>query len=307
MTEAWRDIYFTSRDGLRLYGRHYPAATPSPTRRPVLCLTSLTGNSRDFHLIASHLARASEQSRDVYTLDYRGRGRSAYDPDWRNYAMQVELGDVLDFMTVTGLRDAAVIGTSRGGLLAMVLGLTRPGSIGLAVLNDIGPVIERDGLVRMIAYVGRVPLPASWAEAIALVRGINERHFPAVPEGLWETIARQTYNDDNGRPAPGYDKHLARAVSLLDGPAPALWAEFQSLARVPLLVVRGERSDMLAERTVDDMRARHPSLETVLVPGQGHAPLLMDVPTVGAIERFLATHDRSGQSTERTRRRSVFA
>lgn len=305
MNEAWRDIYFTSRDGLRLYGRHYPA--PASSRRPVLCLPGLTGNSRDFHLIAMHLSRESERPRDVYTVDYRGRGRSAHDPDWRNYAIQVELGDVLDFMTVTGLADAALIATSRGGLIAMIMGLFRPGGIGLVVLNDVGPVIERDGLVRMIAYVGRVPLPASWPEATALVRGIGERQFPAVPEALWETIARQIYNDDNGRPAPGYDKHLARSVSLLDGPIPPLWAEFQSLSRVPLLVVRGERSDMLSERTVDDMRARHPSLENIVVPGQGHAPLLMDVPTVGAVERFLLTHDPASAAREPARRRSVFA
>ncbi len=290
MQAAWHDIFFTSRDGLRLYGRHYQAA-PSQ-RRPVLCLPGLTRNARDFHALAVHLSSASKAPRDVFAIDYRGRGRSDWDADWRNYALEVELFDLMDFMTLAGLHDAAIIGSSRGGLLAMILGLYRPTSIGLAILNDIGPVVEREGMLRMVAYVGRVPLPSTWDEATELVRGMSQRQFPAVQAAQWGTIARQWYNDDNGRPSPGYDDKLGKAVSLLDGPIPPLWSEFQSLSRVPTLVIRGERSDILTERTVDDMRARHPGLEAMVVAGQGHSPLLMDVATHTAIEGFLALHDR---------------
>src|SRR5690606_30155369 len=108
---------------------------------------------------------AQPHARHVYTLDYRGRGRSAYDSDWRNYQVVNELLDVLDFMTLSELNDAAIIGTSRGGILAMIMAAARPGNMGAVVLNDIGPVIEREGLLRIISYVGRVPLPASWPEA----------------------------------------------------------------------------------------------------------------------------------------------
>ena len=165
--QTWTDIHFTSRDGLRLYARHYPV--PGSQRRPVVCLAGLTRNCRDFHDLASALARADDWGRDVYTIDCRGRGRSQYDTDWKNYSILVELNDVLDFMTMRGLSRAAMVGTSRGGLIAMLMAALRPNALGAVVLNDIGPVIERDGLSRIVAYVGRVPLPADWEEATELV------------------------------------------------------------------------------------------------------------------------------------------
>ena len=158
-----------------------------------------------------------ETGRDVYSLDYRGRGRSQHDPDWKNYSILIELNDVLDFMTMKGLHHAAVIGTSRGGLIAMLMGVLRPAAIGAVVLNDIGPVIEREGLARIVAYVGRVPLPADWKEATELVHEMNRRQFPAVPAEQWGEFARQVFNDDNGLPAPAYDPKLAKAISLMDG------------------------------------------------------------------------------------------
>lgn len=287
--QSWHDIYFTSRDGLRLYGRRYPSS--APRRRAALCLPGLTRNVRDFHDLAVRLSTSPTSPRDVYAVDYRGRGRSAYDPDWENYSLQIELLDVFDFMTVTGLSDAAVIGTSRGGILAMLMATYRPGSIGAVVLNDIGPIIERDGLLRIIAYVGRVPLPTTWEEAAALVRELNARQFPAVREQHWPEIARQWFNDDNGRPSPGYDANIAKAVTALDGPIPELWAQFGTLSRLPVLAIRGELSDILSEATVIDMRQAHPTLESLTVRGQGHAPLLKDEPTLMAIETFLAAAD----------------
>jgi pimeloyl-ACP methyl ester carboxylesterase len=292
--QNWNDIRFTARDGLRLYARHYPAA--SPGRRPVVCLAGLTRNSRDFHDVATALAQSSASSRDVYTLDSRGRGASEYDRDWKNYSLLIELNDVLDFMTMKGLHDAAVIGTSRGGLLAMMMAVLRPGAIGAVVLNDIGPVVERDGLARIIAYVGRIPLPADWREATELTREMNQRQFAAVPAEQWADVARAWFNDENGLPAPGYDRNLAKALSLMDGAVPQLWPQFSALSRVPVLVVRGANSDILSQKTVTEMQARHPRLTAVTVSGQGHAPLLKDAPTIGAIAEFLAHLDANPQA-----------
>lgn len=286
----WRDIFYTSRDGLRLYARHYPA--PPSARRPVVCLPGLTRNVRDFHSLASYLSDpALATVRDVYAIDYRGRGRSAHDPVWRNYTTQVEALDVLDFMTLSGLHDTAVIGTSRGGLIAMIMAALRPTSLGAVVLNDIGPVIEREGLARIVAYTGRVPLPTSWAEAARLVQDINGPQFPAVPEHDWAEIARQWFDDVNGEPVHGYDQNLGKAMTLLDGPIPELWPQFEALSYVPTLAVRGELSDILSERTRDTMRLRHPRLETLTVRGQGHAPLLREVPVQAAIADFLTSAD----------------
>lgn len=286
----WRDLYFTARDGLRLYARHYPA--PGSVRRPLLCLAGLTRNSRDFHHLASVLSSPEVAApREVFALDYRGRGRSAHDPDWRNYQILNELLDVLDFMIIAGLHDAALVGTSRGGILAMIMAAIRPTSIGAAVLNDIGPVIEREGLLRIMAYVGKIPLPATWAEAASQVRGMAAPSFPAVPEHQWEGVARQWYNDDNGLPSHGYDQALHRALGTLDGPLPELWPQFRALARVPAMVLRGETSDILSVETAVRMQREHPDLTLLTVAGQGHAPLLMDAPSLTAIMAFLERAD----------------
>jgi len=287
--QNWIDIHYTSRDGLRLYARHYPAS--GSLRRPVVCLAGLSRNSRDFHDLASVLAGHGEMGRDVYCLDYRGRGRSQSDPDWKNYSILIELNDVLDFMTMKRLARAAVFGTSRGGLITLLMAVLRPTAIGAAILNDIGPVIEREGLARIVAYVGRVPLPADWREATELVAEMNRRQFTAVSAEQWGEFARQVFNDDNGLPAPGYDPNLSKAISVLDGGIPELWPQFAALAHVPVLVMRGENSDILSAKTVAEMGGRHPRLEAVVVRGQGHAPLLKDAATITAIADFLVRSD----------------
>ena len=293
--QNWIDIHYTSRDGLRLYARHYPV--PGSLRRPLVCLAGLTRNSRDVHDLATVLARPDETGRDVFAIDYRGRGRSQYDSDWKNYSILIELNDVLDFMTMKCLSRAAVLGTSRGGLIAMLMAVLRPTAIGAAILNDIGPVIEREGLARIVAYVGRVPLPADWKEATELVYEMNRRQFTAVSASQWAEFARQVFNDDNGLPAASYDPKLSKAVSVMSGPTPELWPQFGALAHVPLLALRGENSDILSAKTLEEMRARHPRLDAVVVRGQGHAPLLKDAATIGAVADFLARTDADSYAT----------
>lgn len=295
--QAWQDITFTARDGLRLHARRYPA--PMSNRRPVLCLAGLTRNSRDFHDLAMALSDAGDQSRTVYALDARGRGMSEHDPDWRNYSIPVETLDAADFISAHGLQGSAIVGTSRGGLSAMLLAVMQPGALGAVVLNDIGPVVELEGLVRIIGYVGRTPLPHSWTEAAKLVQSINRRHFPAVPLETWDEVARAWFNDKAGRPAAGYDEHLAKTISVADGPVPELWPQFGALAHVPLLVIRGGNSDILSAATVAAMRQRHPNAASITVSGQGHAPLLKDAFTTEAIGQFLAETDRGRRVTGR--------
>jgi len=287
--QTWRDIHFSARDGLRLYARHYPA--PGSRRRPVLCLAGLTRSGRDFHRLATALAGSGAGARDVYTLDSRGRGYSDHDPDWRNYSLLVEADDALDFMTMTGLAGAAIVGTSRGGLLVLLMAVLRPCALAAVVLNDIGPVVERDGLARIAAYIGRVPLPTDWEEAARIVRELNRRQFPALPPEAWAEAARAWFNEANGLPAPGWDPDIARAVSPMDRPMPELWQLFAALGRVPVLAIRGQNSDVLSAATLEGMRARHPRLEALTVPGQGHAPFLGDAPTTAAIAGFLERTD----------------
>lgn len=290
---ACKDIYFTVRDGLRLHARHYLA--PGAVRRPVVCLPGLTRNAKDFHVLAEALAGPHGHRREVYCVDYRGRGLSEHDKDWRNYTPFIECLDVLDLMTLAGLHDVALIGTSRGGIIAMIMALLRPSAIGAVVLNDIGPVIDRDGLTRIIGYVGRVPLPATWEDAGKLVRDMNARQFTRVRDEEWIDVARQWFNDEAGMPHHSYDPELVRPLSAInsEGPPPPMWTQFKALARVPLLVIRGENSDILSTQTLTEMARVHPDMRSLVVPGQGHAPLLRDQPTIQAIADFLVETDVS--------------
>ena len=287
---TWTDIDFSAQDGLKLYARHYPAAAGSGNRRAVLCLPGLTRNSRDFHDIAAVLSSGPE-ARDVYTLDSRGRGRSANDPTWQNYSVPIETRDALDFLVSRDLRGVAVIGTSRGGVLAMMMAAARPSSIGAAILNDVGPVIERNGLARIMAYVGRIPVPSDWAEAAAMTHDMTREQFPRLTKADAEALARQWFNDVNGKPVPAYDAAIAKSLVLPSGPMPALWKQFGALDHVPVLVLRGGTSDLLTAASVAEMATRHPNLTHHTVPDEGHAPLLRDTPTQSVIQAFLKRTD----------------
>jgi pimeloyl-ACP methyl ester carboxylesterase len=289
--ELWRDIYYASFDDLRLHVRHYPVA--DSTARPAVCLPGLTRNGRDFHYLASYLSHHPQRPRDVYCIDYRGRGGSDYDRDWHNYTPYVELIDTLDFMTLQDVHRAAIIGTSRGGIIAMMMAALRPTAMGAVVLNDVGPVIETTGLARIMGYVGRTKVPRSWEDAALLLRETNERAFPAIESWQWEEIARAVFNERDGRPAQSYDRRLARALRAINlgRPTPDLWPQFIALGQFPALVVRGANSDLLSAETLEAMVERHPNLRTLTVPGQGHAPVLNEPETVEAIGSFLAAND----------------
>lgn len=276
------------RDGLGLHVGHWPAAQPGA--RPLLCLPGLTRNGRDFNDVAAALSSGAD-AREVYTLDARGRGLSDRDPDWQNYSIPTETQDVIDVMIALGLHDAAILGTSRGGLVAMVLAAIQPALIGAVILNDIGPVIERRGLTRIAGYVGRMPLPLSWTDATQMVADISRKAFPAVPDNAWPRVARAWFNDHDGRPAPGYDPALGKSFSSTDATPPTLWPQFLALKNAAMLVIRGETSDLLSAATVAEMQARHPNCARLEVKGEGHAPLLMDAPTIEAIRAFLTAAD----------------
>jgi pimeloyl-ACP methyl ester carboxylesterase len=289
--ELWQDLTYASFDDLRLYVRHYKA--PAAKYRSVICLPGLTRNSRDFHTLATYLSRYAEKTRDVFCFDYRGRGRSQYDRHWRNYVPYIELLDILDFLTINGLHKVGIVGTSRGGIVAMLIAALRPTAMGPVVLNDIGAVIETRGLARIINYVRRMPKPKSWPDAVMIVREINERAFPNLTDAEWEEMAQAIFDERKGRPVRAYDRRLARAVGGIDlsRPVPDLWPQFIALGQVPALAIRGANSDVLSAETLEAMIERHPNLRTITVPDQGHAPLLKDQDTVEAIASFFAAND----------------
>jgi pimeloyl-ACP methyl ester carboxylesterase len=289
--ELWRDITYASFDDLRLYVRHYPA--PDEKFRSVICLPGLTRNCRDFQVLATYLSKHPERPRNVYCFDYRGRGRSQYDPNWRNYTPFIELLDVLDFLTLQGLHRVGIVGTSRGGIISMLMAALRPTAMGPVVLNDIGPVIETRGLARIIGYVGRMPVPKTWPDAVMVLREMNERAFPNFTDAQWEEIAHDVFDEHKGRPALAYDRKLARALGSIDlsRPVAEMWPQFIALGQVPAFVLRGENSDLLSEATFEAMVERHPNLRSMTVLEQGHAPVLKEPETVEAIGAFFAAND----------------
>jgi pimeloyl-ACP methyl ester carboxylesterase len=225
----------------------------------------------------------------VLALDYRGRGLSDYDSNPDNYSLPVELADLLSALTALEIGKAVFVGTSRGGLLTMLLGSARPAVLAGVVLNDIGPVIEPGGLARIKGYVGRLPQPKSFEEGAESLRQLFSLQFPALSANDWMELARRMFRDQGGRIIPDYDPRLAHALRDVDieRPLPDLWQQFDSLADVPMLIIRGANSDLLSPATFEAMRARRSQCDTLVVPDQGHAPLLTDDETISRIGAFV--------------------
>jgi pimeloyl-ACP methyl ester carboxylesterase len=282
-----RSIFVSAPDGLRLHVREHGAATASGM--PVVCLPGLTRTTADFDDLARALA-ASKPSRRVIALDSRGRGQSAYDPNPKNYTPAVELRDLLEALKVVNIARAVFVGSSRGGILTMLLAAINPEMITGAVLHDIGPVIESEGVARIKSYVGKLGQPQSLQEGAEILRELFATQFPKVTAAQWLGAAERTWNVQAGKLVQTYDPALAESLADFDveHPLPPLWNEFDALARVPVLVIRGANSDVLSAATVREMRARHTGLEAIEVADQGHVPFLDAAELIDAIAAFIS-------------------
>jgi pimeloyl-ACP methyl ester carboxylesterase len=288
MPDRATSIFISAPDGLRLHARCYGAR--SAPALPVVCLPGLARTAADFDTLGQALASDARRPRRVIALDYRGRGQSEYDRDPAHYNFQVELADLLAVMAALDAARAILIGTSRGGILAMLLAAVRPTAIAGVVLNDIGPVIEPKGLMRIKGYVGKLPQPRSFEEGGEILRRLFDAQFPKLTPADWLASAHRTFKQDNGRLVPTYDVNLAKTMEGIDfeRPLPPLWAAFDALRNVPVMVIRGAKSDLLSAATVEAMGARHPRLETLEVLDQGHAPLLAEADAIARIAAFCA-------------------
>ncbi len=279
--------YFEAPDGRRLAYQDTGGTGPV-----VLCLAGLTRNARDFAGLAAHLAEGPNGRYRVLRLDSRGRGLS----DWADdaiaeYTVPVEAGDALALLDHLEVARAAIVGTSRGGILGMMIGATAPGRLSCLVLNDIGPVIGPQGMDNIMGYLGVEPKAASFeALAAALERAMGAA-FPDFSSRQWRGFARTIYRDEDGRPRLSYDARLRDAVEVALAGAPAdLWALFDALAGLPVLTIRGENSDILSAETLAEMARRRPDMAHVTVTNRGHAPFLDEPAAVAAIDEFLERH-----------------
>ncbi len=222
------------------------------------------------------------------TIDSRGRGGSDRDPDASRYTVPVEAGDVLAVLDALDIREADFIGTSRGGLILHVLASMAPERLGAIVLNDIGPEIELEGMRHIQAYLDPHPAPRRRREVLAALKIVHGEAFPALTEEDWQEMVDSLYRpldplqdsalsqDPETMLLPDFDPAIAAAVKALDlsAPLPDLWPLFDLMNEKKVMVIRGENSSLLSQKTVGKMRERHPGLEAVVADGQGHAPLL---------------------------------
>ncbi len=224
--------------------------------------------------------------------DVRGRGRSDRDPEYQNYHPGTYVDDMWRLLESAGVPRAALIGTSMGGLMAMVMAAMNPDRVAGVALNDVGPEIDSAGLERISGYAGKMPEVNNWQEAADAIAAVNRAALPHLKADDWKRVARRTFREDNaGRPVPDYDPNIGKALEDA-GAAPAdLWAVFDALKPVPALVIRGETSDILAQKTLDTMKKRKPDLQVAIVPGVGHAPMLDEPEALEALEAFLIRID----------------
>jgi len=283
---GYSDVYFKSADKrLTLYARDYGA--PFPGAPAVLCLHGLTRNSADFEWIAAHLRPRYR----VIAADQRGRGGSDWDPVPANYVPAVYVQDMLGLLDHLAVDRAAVIGTSMGGLMAMILGVTARGRLSGLVINDVGPDIEATGLARIASYTGKTKPAANWADAAEIARFINEIAFPDYGPDDWMAFARRLFREKDGVPVTAYDPAISGAFKpQSDAPVapPDLWPMWDGLQGLPVLAIRGALSDLLSQATLDKMAERHAGLLAVTVADRGHAPMLDEPEAIAAIDAFLA-------------------
>lgn len=275
---------FSVADGLTLYYRDYPCADGA--KPCILCLPGLTRNSSDFDDLAVHL---NDRYR-VLCADFRGRGSSDHDTNWRRYQPQTYVGDVIDLLDHAAVQTAIVIGTSLGGVVAMLLALSDRRRVAGIVLNDIGPEIAAEGRARIALYAGQLPAVHNWHDAAEQARHVYGATLPDFNAADWQRYARRIYRaTPNAGLVLNMDPAIGRALRESVEPAPDPWPLYAALGDLPMLALRGALSDILSPATFERMAHDKPDLARATIPNRGHVPLLDEPESLRAIDSFLGT------------------
>ena len=267
--------FFTASDGTTL------AFSDQGTGIPLLCLAGLTRTMADFDYVAPHLTGLR-----MIRMDYRGRGASQWSGA-ASYTLVQEARDALELLDHLGLAKVAVLGTSRGGLIGMVLAATAKDRLLGLCLNDVGPQIAPAGLQRIAAYVGRNPEAANFADLAQKMPGLMPG-FANVPAERWMAeVTRHFVETETGLKIT-YDPTLRQQVSNQSSPPPDAWPLFDALAGLPLALVRGANSDLLAPATADKMQRLRPDMIFASVSDRAHVPFLDEPESLTALHGFVA-------------------
>lgn len=280
------DQFLTVADGLRLHYRDYPSKTD---KAPLLCLHGLTRNARDF----AEFSERYSSLRRVISLDFRGRGSSDHDALPARYNPLTYVGDVIQLLDTLMIEEAVFVGTSLGGLVTMLIAATAPQRIKGAILNDVGPEVDPDGIKRILSYVGKDLRFASWDDAAGAIAANQRGAFRRFTHDDWVRMAKRNCREENGEIRFDYDMAIAEPFKTV-GPTSKvdLWPYFIALGQKPLLVVRGEQSDLLTAATAAKMMQLAPGMKLATVEGVGHAPEFNEPEAVVAIDQFLADLER---------------
>lgn len=281
---TYAHVYYESADGLRLYARDY--AHGETSRIPVLCLPGLTRNSKDFETLTL--------DRRVVATDFRGRGLSQYASDPITYRPDVELADTIALLKHLNIERVAVIGTSRGGIVAMLMAAFHREKLGGILLNDVGTVLDTKGLLRIRSYLGIHGNFTAWEQAVQGLK-VSNPGFETLREDEWMSFATRIFKSENGLPKINYDPALlnnfASVEDIQSGKIPQLWELFAATSGIPTSILRGENSDLLSVETVEEMQRRNPGLGATTIKNRGHAPFLDEPESIAAIQRWLALID----------------
>jgi pimeloyl-ACP methyl ester carboxylesterase len=282
---AFKDHFYRSADNrLDLYARIYPGNGPT-----LLMMHGLSRNSADFE----PLIDALDDNYHVVSVDQRGRGRSDYDPDPANYLPDIYTADMFALLDELNIDKVTAIGTSMGGLMAMIMGAVQKDRLSGIIINDIGPEVDPAGIARIQSYVGKTEAVLTWEDAADACRDINSAAFPKFRDADWLNFAKRTYVQENGSIHPAYDPAIANSM---EGEQPAtvptdLWQMWDMLTDLPMLLVRGAITDILHRKTAAEMENRHSGpFKRVDVAHVGHAPILDEPEAVSAIQHFLKQH-----------------
>jgi pimeloyl-ACP methyl ester carboxylesterase len=279
---GYADGYWWSKDGLRLHYRDYPGSADKPA---VMCFPGLTRNARDYEGLAERLAGKWR----VILVEFRGRGESGYAKDPMTYVPLTYLQDVEALVAELKLEKLVAVGTSLGGIVTMLIAATDRERLAGAVLNDVGPEIDAAGLSRIRGYVGKAAQHPTWMHAARTIAASNADVYPGYGIEDWLRMAKRLFRlNSSGRIVFDYDMKIAEPFRVPGNEAgPDMWPALDGLKGKPVLVVRGERSDILGAATAAKMIERLPGAELVTVPGIGHAPTLDEPEAVAGIERLL--------------------
>ncbi|WP_328804994.1 alpha/beta fold hydrolase [Parasphingopyxis marina] len=288
----YKDGVWWSKDGLRLHYRLYDGPAEKP---PIICMHGLTRNARDWEPVAERLAGDWK----LYVLEMRGRGESAYAPDPLSYVPLTYVQDVEAFLAAEKIGRYVAFGTSLGGIVTMLQAATRPERLAGALLNDIGPVLEDEGLERIRGYVGKGGNFPTWLHAARNLQNGFGDVYPNWALEQWLAMAKRLCKlQPSGRIGYDYDMRIAEPLRVTGGESGFdMWTAFAKLADVPTMLVRGALSELLSAATAAEMQRRKPDLDITVVPDTGHAPLLDEPEAVSAIDRLLErVEERERQS-----------